>query len=243
MLASRHLRKPTCDAAVRLPDVVEPQGRQVEHLSRLHAAAQRSRSPVRGVALQVRGQRVHGDPRHLLALAAPPVHHLKVAVVLLPVDGGPVEAWWRTVTVVTRIRHLEVDDGMLPREGRSTAGRCCYCTCCCYGYRARYQLRSLTYVRMVTAEYVTKREPGRKRAFCYIRRHSRPRARALVVGDTGCAVGAVTMATERAVMCHDGYRKGPARALALFPWLQLAKCLRLWLASRGCCYGYLGDCD
>lgn len=55
----------TCDAAVGLLDVVEPQGRQVQHLSGLHAAAERPRSPVLRVPVKVRVQRVQRDPRDL----------------------------------------------------------------------------------------------------------------------------------------------------------------------------------
>lgn len=59
---------PTCDAAVGLLDVVEPEGGQVQHLAGLHAAAQRLRPPVLGVLLQVRVQGVQGDPRDLVAV-------------------------------------------------------------------------------------------------------------------------------------------------------------------------------
>ncbi|TNN87356.1 hypothetical protein EYF80_002557 [Liparis tanakae] len=43
----------TCDAAVALLHVVEPEGRQVQHLAGLHAATQRPSFPVLGVSVQV----------------------------------------------------------------------------------------------------------------------------------------------------------------------------------------------
>lgn len=57
--------RPTCDASVGLLDVVEPERRQVQHLSSLHAAAQGPCPPVLRVLLQVRVQGVQGDPRDL----------------------------------------------------------------------------------------------------------------------------------------------------------------------------------
>lgn len=56
---------PTCCATLRLLDVVEPERRQVQHLSSLHAAAQWPRPLVLRVLLQVRVQGVQRDPRNL----------------------------------------------------------------------------------------------------------------------------------------------------------------------------------
>lgn len=55
----------TCDTAVGLLDVVEPQRRQVQHLSGLHATAQRLSSAVLRVPLQGWVQRIQRDPRDL----------------------------------------------------------------------------------------------------------------------------------------------------------------------------------
>lgn len=55
----------TCNAAVGLLDMVEPQRRQVQHLPSLHAAAQRPSSAVLRVPLQVWVQWVQRNPRDL----------------------------------------------------------------------------------------------------------------------------------------------------------------------------------
>lgn len=55
----------TCNAAMGLLDMVEPQRRQVQHLPRLHAAAQRLSSAVLWVLLQVWVHRVQRNPRDL----------------------------------------------------------------------------------------------------------------------------------------------------------------------------------
>lgn len=55
----------TSDAAMGLPDMVEPQGRQVEHLTSPHRAAKGPGLAVTGVPSQIWGQRVQWDPGHL----------------------------------------------------------------------------------------------------------------------------------------------------------------------------------